>query len=66
MNFAGFKNIVGLIRQPEFIHSDVEFLKTLEQKELDAGMTEIIKGALIADKDFFVAAVRRWHQEFQN
>jgi len=52
-NFGGFKNLIGLIRQPEFIHSDFEFLKTLDQEQINCGFVEIIKGALIADKDFF-------------
>ena len=52
-NFGGFKNIVGVIKQPEFIHSDFYFLKTLDQEQVNNGFVEIIKSALIADKDFF-------------
>ena len=48
-----YKNIVGTIRQPEFILQDVSFLKTLPQNEWQNGFAEIIKHACIKDAAMF-------------
>ncbi len=53
VNFKGFKNIVGVFNQPEFVICDPAMLKTLERKELSNGLTEIVKHALIADAEMF-------------
>jgi len=49
VNFEGYKNIVGVFNQPEFVICDSEMLKTLPEKELKIGYAEIIKHALIGD-----------------
>jgi 3-dehydroquinate synthase len=53
VNFEGYKNMVGLFRQPEFVICDPEVLKTLPQKEIACGLAEIVKHAAIADRDLF-------------
>jgi len=53
INFEGYKNIIGVFRQPEFVICDTEFLKTLPGKELVNGFSEIIKYSLIADLELF-------------
>ncbi len=53
VNFKGYKNIIGTLRQPEFILIDPNFLKTLPRKEFFIGLVEAIKAALIADKELF-------------
>jgi 3-dehydroquinate synthase len=53
-NFGGYKNIVGVFSQPEFVICDLNLLKTVPQKELLSGFAEIIKHGAIADKDLFV------------
>ncbi|MBO8130062.1 MAG: 3-dehydroquinate synthase [Candidatus Marinimicrobia bacterium] len=53
VNFRGYKNIVGTINQPEFVICDIEMLNTLPREELINGFAEIIKYALIADRDLF-------------
>ena len=53
VNFKGYKNIVGLFHQPEFVICDPELLKTLPQKEISCGLAEIVKHAAIADADLF-------------
>jgi 3-dehydroquinate synthase len=53
VNFQGYKNMVGLFHQPEFVICDPEFLKTLPQKEISCGLAEIVKHAAIADADLF-------------
>ncbi len=53
VNLKGYKNIVGVIRQPEFIICDMSMLNTLEKKEYIAGIAEIIKYGAIMDADLF-------------
>jgi 3-dehydroquinate synthase len=53
VNFKGYKNMVGLFQQPEFVICDPEVLKTLPQKEIACGLAEIVKHAAIADRDLF-------------
>lgn len=49
VNLDGYKNLVGVFNQPEFVMCDVKLIKTLPQKEVLCGMAEIIKHAAIAD-----------------
>lgn len=49
VNLQGYKNLVGTIRQPEFVLCDFELLKTLPPRELACGFAEVIKHAAIAD-----------------
>ena len=53
-NFGGYKNIVGVFSQPEFVICDLNLLKTVPQKEILSGFAEIIKHGAIADKKLFV------------
>jgi 3-dehydroquinate synthase len=53
VNFQGYKNMVGLFHQPEFVICDPELLKTLPQREISCGLAEIVKHAAIADADLF-------------
>jgi len=53
IDFLGFKNHIGLFRQPEKIFVYSGFLKTLTQRELRSGFAEVIKHCLIADKVMF-------------
>lgn len=53
VNFEGYKNMVGLFNQPEFVICDPDLLKTLPEKELLNGCAEIIKHAAIADQKYF-------------
>lgn len=48
-----YKNMVGLIRQPNFILHDTDFLRTLPQREWENGFAEIIKHACIKDAAMF-------------
>jgi 3-dehydroquinate synthase len=53
VNFQGYKNMVGLFHQPEFVICDPDLLKTLPRKEIACGLAEIVKHAAIADADLF-------------
>tara|TARA_B110000114_G_C15066883_1_gene387830 strand:+ start:540 stop:1646 length:1107 start_codon:yes stop_codon:yes gene_type:complete len=47
------KNLIGAFYQPSLVISDIDFLKSLPKRELVCGYGEILKHALIADKNFF-------------
>jgi len=53
VNFEGYKNMVGIIRQPDFVICDPEMLKTLEPAEFRMGFAEIIKYGAIMDPELF-------------
>ena len=53
IDFGGAKNIVGAFWQPERVLIDPDTLKTLPQRQIAAGMAEIIKAGLIADAGLF-------------
>jgi 3-dehydroquinate synthase len=49
VNFRGFKNMLGVFNQPEFVICDIGMLKTLNDREFRSGFAEIIKAAVIKD-----------------
>jgi 3-dehydroquinate synthase len=53
VDFKSFKNIVGVIKQPEFVICDLNMLKTLDRKEFIGGIAEVIKYGAIMDKGLF-------------
>jgi 3-dehydroquinate synthase len=48
-----YKNILGVIRQPEFVICDPEMLQTLPEEEYLSGLAEMIKTAIIGDTELF-------------
>ena len=53
VNFKGYKNMVGVFNQPEFVICDLNLLNTLPEKEVLCGLAEIVKHAAIGDADLF-------------
>jgi 3-dehydroquinate synthase len=53
VNFQGYKNMVGVFNQPEFVLCDPGMLKTLEEREYISGFAEVIKAAAIRDSELF-------------
>jgi len=47
------KNMIGAFYQPQVVLADTETLNTLSDRELSAGLAEIIKYGLISDLPFF-------------
>lgn len=47
------KNLVGAFYQPRLVFSDIDFLRSLDKKQLSSGMAEVIKYAVIKDKKLF-------------
>ena len=53
VNHAGGKNLIGAFHQPTAVIADTDTLSTLPDRQLRAGLTEIVKAALVADAGFF-------------
>jgi len=47
------KNLIGAFYQPKAVYIDPEFLKTLPPREFAAGIAEIVKMAVMFDRDYF-------------
>jgi 3-dehydroquinate synthase len=53
VNLDGYKNMVGVFRQPEFVWCDLDLLGSLDQRELASGFSEVIKYGAIRDRSLF-------------
>jgi 3-dehydroquinate synthase len=53
VNYDLIKNKIGAFYQPEFVLSDIQTLRTLPAEQLNNGLAEIIKYAVIRDRSFF-------------
>jgi len=53
VNHPGGKNLIGAFHQPTAVIADTDTLSTLPDRELRAGLTEVVKAALVADAAFF-------------
>lgn len=53
VNLAGGKNLVGSFHQPQLVVADTDTLQTLPDRELSAGLAEVVKYGLIQDADLF-------------
>jgi 3-dehydroquinate synthase len=53
VNHPGGKNLIGAFHQPAAVFADTNTLNTLPDRELRAGLAEVIKYGLIVDAPFF-------------
>jgi 3-dehydroquinate synthase len=53
VNHALGKNLIGAFHQPRLVVADVETLRTLPERELLAGLAEVVKYGAIRDAEFF-------------
>ena len=53
VNHPQGKNFIGAFHQPRVVVIDTDTLKTLPERELRAGLAEVIKHGAIADAEFF-------------
>ena len=53
VNHALGKNMIGAFYQPQCVIADTQTLNTLDDRQLSAGLAEVIKYGLIRDKAFF-------------
>tara|TARA_A100001011_G_scaffold392728_1_gene480935 strand:+ start:1177 stop:2289 length:1113 start_codon:yes stop_codon:yes gene_type:complete len=47
------KNLIGSFYQPKLVISDINFIRSLNKKEMICGYAEILKHSIIKDKKFF-------------
>lgn len=52
VNYKGYKNMVGLFAQPQFVIADISALATLPAAEIACGLAEIVKHGCIADEAY--------------
>lgn len=55
IDFDGFKNHIGLFRDPDHVLISPEFLYTLSTRELRSGFAEVVKHAYIRDKSYLAS-----------
>ncbi len=53
VNHAAGKNMIGAFYQPRAVIADIATLSTLPPREYSAGLAEVLKYGLIADREFF-------------
>ncbi|MEO8725872.1 MAG: 3-dehydroquinate synthase [Acidobacteriaceae bacterium] len=63
VNLASGKNLIGSFHQPELVLIDSLLTNTLDDRELRAGIFEVIKCGIIADHDLF-SLVESGHAAF--
>lgn len=60
------KNLIGAFKQPKAVLIDVEFLKTLPEKEFSSGMGEVIKHSLILENKWYLEFLEKNSQDILN
>ncbi len=53
VNHALGKNLIGAFHQPRAVFIDLNFLKTLPDREIKSGLGEVVKYGVISDENFF-------------
>lgn len=66
VNLDGYKNIIGVFNQPEFVLCDPGLLGSLPDREFRAGLAEIIKAAVIGDPELFALMENRSFEELRS
>lgn len=58
VNHPSGKNLIGAFHQPSVVVSDTSVLRSLPPRELSAGLAEVLKHGLLADRDYFESTMR--------
>ena len=66
VDVGAYKNLVGLIKQPEFLLFDYSLLETLPNEQWVNGFAEVIKHACIKDAELFLLLEKHSLEDFQN
>ena len=53
INFMNLKNQIGSFYFPKYVHIDYSFLETLDERNINNGLTEIFKYSVLRDREFF-------------
>ena len=54
VDFQQYKNMVGAFHQPSLVYMNLDTLRTLDDRQLCAGMAEVIKHGLIKNRDYYL------------
>lgn len=65
INLGGYKNMVGSFASADFVLCDSSLLATLPEKEFRAGVAEVIKTAVVGDKELFAILERASLEELR-
>lgn len=66
VNIGGYKNMVGTFLQPKFVVCDTTLLATLPKREFRAGLAEVIKSAILGEKELFEILEQSSFDELRN
>ena len=58
VNLDGYKNVLGVIRQPEFVYIAGNTLETLPEREYRSGVAEMLKSFIISDAPHYRRALK--------
>jgi len=58
INHPSGKNLIGAFHQPQLVITDTSTLSSLPDREISAGLAEILKHGLLADRAYFEATVQ--------
>lgn len=64
INFAGVKNLLGVVNQPSEVVIDLNTLATLPEREVRSGFAEIVKHGIIADASYFELVTSRHYAQW--
>lgn len=64
IDFKGYKNIIGAFYFPKITLIDINFLKSLDERDLICGYGEVVKYGLIYDYDFFKNVIKNKNKLF--
>ncbi|MBO4864752.1 MAG: 3-dehydroquinate synthase [Eubacterium sp.] len=53
VDFDQYKNMVGAFHMPKWVYINLSALNSLDKRQLWSGMGEVVKSALIKDKEFY-------------
>lgn len=59
VNFHNYKNLIGVINQPEFTYIAANVLETLPERDYASGVAELLKTFIIADAASYADAMTR-------
>lgn len=57
VNLESYKNILGVINQPQWVYICAEVLSSLSSAEFRAGVAEVLKTFILFDKEYYKKAV---------
>ncbi len=53
VDFDSYKNMVGAFHMPKLVYMNLKVLDTLNDRQFNSGMGEVVKYGIIRDRDFF-------------